>query len=63
LSWMRALYEWGHRRWPQFLDCRPIFVQQAVEGAGFQVVDATRVGLWGLSVEIVLAGKLSLPSR
>ena len=63
LSWMTALYEWGHRRWPQFLDCRPIFVQQAVEGAGFQVVDATRVGLWGLSVEIVLAGKPSLPSR
>ena len=60
LGWMRTLYEWGHRKWPQFLDCRPIFVQRALEEAGFRILDATLVRLWGLSVEIVLAGIKSL---
>lgn len=49
------LYEWGHRKFPQLLDCRPIFVQQALEDSGFEIVDANLISLWGLSVEIVLA--------
>lgn len=57
-SRMIKLYEWGHRKFPTFLDCRPIYVKNALEDAGFQILDATRLSLLGLPVEIVLAGKL-----
>jgi len=57
-DWMRRLYEWGHRKWPQLFDCRPIFVQRALEGAGFHILDATQMPMWGLAVEIILASKL-----
>ncbi len=52
---LRDLYEWGHARFPQLLDCRPIFVRQALEAAGFRTYDATRLLLWGLPVEIIVA--------
>jgi ubiquinone/menaquinone biosynthesis C-methylase UbiE len=54
-TWVRRLYEWGHRNFPKFLDCRPIFVQQALEQTGYQIIEAIRVSIWGLPVEIVLA--------
>jgi hypothetical protein len=30
------MFKWTHKHFPNFLDCRPIFVQQAVKSAGFQ---------------------------
>ena len=33
-------YEWTHRHFPNFVDCRPIFVSQALNGAGFQVTES-----------------------
>ena len=56
-SRMRELYEWGHLRFPNLLDCRPIYVQRALEEAGFQIAEATRSSLWGLPVEQVAATK------
>lgn len=56
-TWMRNLYEWGHDKFPSVLDCRPIFVQKALEAAGLQVREASRMSLWGLPIEIVVAGK------
>jgi ubiquinone/menaquinone biosynthesis C-methylase UbiE len=56
-SWMRSLYEWGHRKFPRLLDCRPIFVQNTLSEAGFHVTDTTIFPLLGLPVEIILANK------
>jgi ubiquinone/menaquinone biosynthesis C-methylase UbiE len=54
---MVRLYEWGHQKYPQLLDCRPIFVQRALEAADFEVLEAHRKPLFGLPVEIVIARK------
>jgi ubiquinone/menaquinone biosynthesis C-methylase UbiE len=56
-SRMRDGYEWGHEHFPNLLDCRPIFVRSALEAAGFRSLESTVMSLWGLPVEIVLAGK------
>jgi ubiquinone/menaquinone biosynthesis C-methylase UbiE len=49
------LYEWAHEQWPKLADCRPIYVRQSLEEAGFQVVDALERSMWGLPVEILVA--------
>jgi len=52
---MRELYEWGHKRFPRFLDCRPIFVREALKGVGFQCCDINTPTVLRMPVEIVLA--------
>jgi demethylmenaquinone methyltransferase/2-methoxy-6-polyprenyl-1,4-benzoquinol methylase len=52
------IYEWAHAKFPNFVDCRPIYVQKALEKAKFQILDTTRMSYWGIPVEIVLAQKL-----
>lgn len=47
-------YEWTHRHFPNFVDCRPIHVRRAVERARFQVRETDRLHMW-LPVEVVLA--------
>ena len=56
-SWMRNLYESGHRRFPSLLDCRPILVRQSLERAGFALGEGCVRSLAGLPVEIALACK------
>jgi demethylmenaquinone methyltransferase/2-methoxy-6-polyprenyl-1,4-benzoquinol methylase len=51
------LYEWAHRAFPKFADCRPIYVQQALSEAGFDLQPATAISMWGLPGEIVLGIK------
>ncbi len=52
---MTRLYDWAHERIPEFVDCRPIHVQEAIESAGFKVNEARLMSMWGLPVEIIVA--------
>jgi ubiquinone/menaquinone biosynthesis C-methylase UbiE len=51
------LYEWLHWRFPNVVDCRPIFVQDTLRAAEFQVIEVTKMSMWGLPVEIVIANR------
>jgi demethylmenaquinone methyltransferase/2-methoxy-6-polyprenyl-1,4-benzoquinol methylase len=54
-NFMIELYEWLHRKFPLFFDCRPIFVQQSLESAGFTIISANDLSMMGLKGELVLA--------
>jgi ubiquinone/menaquinone biosynthesis C-methylase UbiE len=56
-SAMTRLYEWAHEKLPQYADCRPIFVRESLEDAGFGVLDVTDLPLFGLRAELALAEK------
>jgi len=52
---MTRLYDWAHQIFPNYVDCRPIDVQQALEAAGFRTKETRLMRMWGLPIEIVLA--------
>jgi ubiquinone/menaquinone biosynthesis C-methylase UbiE len=54
---MMKLYMWSHRKFPHFVDCRPIFARGFIEDAGFELAGYKVMSMWGLPVEIVLGGK------
>jgi len=56
---MTRLYEWSHRRFPTFIDCRPIFIREALAEASFRILHAEKLPMWGLLVEVVVAQKQS----
>lgn len=51
---MRRLYERAHVRFPHILDCRPIYVAESLEDAGFEGIRPSRSRLWGLPIETVV---------
>jgi len=46
------LFEWTHRHFPNYLDCRPILVRQALEDTGFEICESRIMKMW-ISVEVV----------
>ena len=52
-------FEWTHEHFPNFLDCRPIFVREALEKAGFKIESALMKHMW-IPVEIVRGAKATL---
>jgi ubiquinone/menaquinone biosynthesis C-methylase UbiE len=53
-SRLLRLYEWAHQKWPRTIDCRPIYVTNAIKRAGFEIAYQERVSLLGLPGEIVV---------
>jgi ubiquinone/menaquinone biosynthesis C-methylase UbiE len=53
---MVEVYEWAHKHLPNFVDCRPIRVHEALEESGFQIQKALKKRMW-VPVEIVLGVK------
>jgi demethylmenaquinone methyltransferase/2-methoxy-6-polyprenyl-1,4-benzoquinol methylase len=47
-----GVFEWTHRHFPNYLDCRPILVRQALEDTGFQIAESKTVKMW-VNVEVV----------
>lgn len=57
VSTMVRVYEWLHQRLPQYIDCRPIYVDQALKEAGFRIAHSESGGLWGLPAKIAVGMK------
>jgi len=36
-SLLLRLYEWAHKKFPQYVDCRPIYVAESIKDAGFEI--------------------------
>jgi demethylmenaquinone methyltransferase/2-methoxy-6-polyprenyl-1,4-benzoquinol methylase len=54
-SVLLRLYEWAHKKWPRYADCRPIYVQQSLSDAGYETKSKEKVKVFGLPGEIVVA--------
>ena len=52
---MSRAYQWGHRRFPRVLDCRPIPLLATLDAAGMAVYRSESLSLWGLPVAVVAA--------
>jgi ubiquinone/menaquinone biosynthesis C-methylase UbiE len=51
------LYEWIHNKWPKYVDCRPIYLDAAVQKAGYKMMMRETARLVILPIEIVVAIK------
>ena len=49
------LYEWAHKRWPIYVDCRPIYLEQSLIDARYEVRSKEKVKLFVLPLEIIIA--------
>lgn len=50
------LYEWVHQKWPKYVDCRPIYLEQSLRDAGYKIRKKEKLKLLRLlPLEIVVA--------
>ena len=54
-SLMTQIYELGHEFFPRLLDCRPIYVERALNEAGYKTIAKQEISIFGLPGEIVVA--------
>jgi ubiquinone/menaquinone biosynthesis C-methylase UbiE len=57
LNTMTEIYEWLHRHFPHFVDCRPIDIVGSLKLADFQVTRDATMFIWGLSVACAVGVK------
>ena len=53
-SILLRVYEWTHKKFPKYADCRPIYIEQSIKNAGFEIEYKEKVKLFGLPGEIVI---------
>ncbi len=53
-SLLLGLYEWVHKKLPQYVDCRPIYLEQSIKGSGFEIKHKEKIKLFGLPGEMVV---------
>ena len=53
-SILLKLYRWMHEKFPKYVDCRPIHVEESVRDAGYEVEHREKVNLFGLPGEIIV---------
>lgn len=51
------IYEWLHNRFPKYLNCRPIYLQDLVQEAGYEVKEMDEVMVAGLCPMRILVSK------
>jgi demethylmenaquinone methyltransferase/2-methoxy-6-polyprenyl-1,4-benzoquinol methylase len=51
------IYEWMHNKWPKYIDCRPIYVSEAVQRSGFNIIVRETARIIILPIAIVVAIK------
>ncbi len=56
-NWALKVYEWAHVRFPNYVDCRPIYAENLLHDAAFSIEERRAFSLWGLPVELVVARK------
>ncbi|MBN2057761.1 MAG: class I SAM-dependent methyltransferase [Candidatus Saganbacteria bacterium] len=54
-TWMLRLYNWSHKAFPAYVDCRPIFAAKLIEQAGFAIINDKEMNMWGLPVTVIAA--------
>ena len=52
------VYEWAHRKWPKYIDCRPIYVEGSLTDAGYEIGTREKARLAGLPLELVVGLKV-----
>ena len=51
------VYEWIHRKWPKYVDCRPIYLEHSISKAGYEIQKKEVAKLLVLPLEIMVAVK------
>jgi len=56
-SILLRVYEWLHKKLPNYIDCRPIFLERGIKDSGLNITYQSKVRLLSLPLEIMIAEK------